>query len=73
MFLCQHKYALDIIEDCGLRGAKPIDFPIEENHKLALANGQELHDATRYRRLVGRLIYLIIIRPELTYPVHVLS
>jgi len=73
MFLCQRKYALDIIEECGLLGAKPADFPIEENHKLALACGRELPDATRYRRLVGRLIYLTITRPELTYAVHVLS
>jgi len=73
MYLCQHKYALKIIEECGLLGAKPADFPIEENHKLALATGRELHDATRYRRLVGRLIYLTITRPELTHAVYVLS
>ena len=73
MFLCQRKYALDIIEECGLLGAKPVEFPIEENHKLALASGELLNDVASYRRLVGRLIYLTITRPELTYAVHVLS
>ena len=34
MFLCQCKYTLDIIEECGLLGAKPAEFAIEENHKL---------------------------------------
>lgn len=38
MFLFQLKYALEIIEECGLLGAKPADFPIEENHKLALGH-----------------------------------
>jgi len=38
MFLCQHKYALEIIHECGLSGAKPTEFSIEENHKLALTN-----------------------------------
>jgi len=37
IFLCQRKYALDIVEEIGLLGSKPTDFPMEENHKLALA------------------------------------
>jgi len=52
-----------------------VDFPIEENHKLALAAGKDLDDLddpTRYRRLVGRLIYITIMRPKLSYVVHVL-
>jgi len=70
MFLCQRKYTLEIIDECGLLGAKSVDFPIEDNHKLTLATGRELANATRYRRLVDHLIYLTITRPELTYAVH---
>jgi len=73
LFLCQRKYALEIVDECGLRGSKPVDFPIKENHKLALASGKFVDDPVRYRRLIGRLIYLTIIRPELCYAVHILS
>ena len=73
MFLSQRKYALEIVDECGLLGAKPSDFPLEENHKLALATGPLLDDAGRYRRLLGRLIYLTITRPDLCYAVHILS
>jgi len=73
MFLCQRKYTLEILDEYGLLGAKPVDFPIEENHKLAMATRQILNDTTRYSRLVGKLIFLTITRPELTYAVHILS
>lgn len=45
---------------------------MEQNHKLYLAKGPPFLELSRYRRLVGRLIYLTITRPELTYPDHVL-
>ena len=32
-----------------------------------------MKDATQYRRLVGRLIYLTITRPNLIYAIHILS
>ena len=53
LFLCQRKYALEIIDECGLLGAKPTEFPMETNHKLALAKGHALADVTSYRRLIG--------------------
>ena len=73
IFLCQRKYALDIISEAGLLGAKPSPFPIEQNHSLALACGNLLEVPERYRRLVGRLIYLSFTRPDLAYAVHILA
>ncbi|CAH9103060.1 unnamed protein product [Cuscuta epithymum] len=73
LFLTQRKYALDIISEVGLLGAKPASFPIEQNHTLASATGSFLQDPEPYRRLMGRLIYLAVTRPDLTYSVHILS
>ena len=73
LFLSQRKYALDIISEAGLLGAKPANFPIEQNHQLAHQRGRDFAHPERYRRLVGRLIYLTITRPELCYAVHVLA
>ncbi|RVX15466.1 Retrovirus-related Pol polyprotein from transposon RE2 [Vitis vinifera] len=73
LFLCQRKYTLDIVSEAGLLGAKPCGFPIEHNHRLGLANGELLSNPESYRRLVGRLIYLAVTRPDLTYSVHILS
>lgn len=73
IYLCQRKYATDIILETGLLGAKPMSLPLEENHRLALAEGPLFSDPGCYRRLVGRLIYLCFTRPELSYCVHTLS
>jgi len=53
--------------------SKPIDSPIEENHKLAFAEGPLIADATQYRRPIGHLIYLTITLSELSCIFHVLS
>ncbi|GJU64569.1 retrovirus-related pol polyprotein from transposon RE2 [Tanacetum coccineum] len=68
IYLCQRKYALDIIAESGLLGYKPASFPMDENHNIALATGPLLKEPEKYRRLVGRLIYLTISRP-----VHILA
>lgn len=73
IYLCQRKYTLDIISETGLLGVKPVSFPLEQNHKLALAEGEPLSNPSPYRRLVGRLIYLSTTRPELSYAIHILS
>jgi len=73
MYLSQRKYILDLLSETGLLGAKPVSHPIEQNHKLALSTSKDFPDLTRYRRLVGRLIYLAHTRPELSYAIHLLS
>jgi len=72
IFLCQRKYALNIIAEAGLLGAKPSNVPIEHDHHLALAIDLFFPHPDQYRRLVGRLIYLCFTKPELSYYVHVL-
>lgn len=71
--LCQRKYALEILEDTGFLAAKPSRFSVDQNLVLMKEEGDLLADASQYRRLVGRMIYLTITRPDLVYAVHILS
>ncbi|KAK3038220.1 hypothetical protein RJ639_029660 [Escallonia herrerae] len=73
IFLSQRKYVLDILAECGLTGCKPASFPMEQQHKLSNESGGICKNSKEYRRLVGRLLYLNITCPDISYAVHILS
>ena len=56
-----------------LLACKPSKFPMDSNLRLSKHEGLLLDDPTPYRRLVGRLLYLTITRPDLVYSIQVLS
>ncbi|CAL1377952.1 unnamed protein product [Linum trigynum] len=71
--LNQRKYVLDILADAGLEAAKPCSTPIEQQHHLGRSPSPPAADPAAYRRLVGRLLYLTVTRPDITYAVNLLS
>lgn len=71
--LLQKFDALGIIYEAGLLGAKHALLSIEQNYKLGHATGAYLTNPEKYRRLVGCLIYLVVIRPDLSYTIHIIS
>lgn len=73
LFISQRKYTLNILSEAGLLGAKPANTLMEQNHNLARSEAKLFTKPEKYRRLIGRLIYLTITRPNLCYSVHVLA
>lgn len=73
IFLSQRKYALDILANVGFLGGHPVEFPIEQNHQLAMSKAPVMINPQSYRCLVGRLTYISATRPDLVYAVHTLS
>ncbi|KAK8955072.1 hypothetical protein KSP39_PZI002920 [Platanthera zijinensis] len=62
LVLSQRKYFLDLLHDAGYSGCKPVNTPMDVNHKLcAQASDSDtlLQNPEYYRRLVEKLIYLM--------------
>ncbi|XP_031272251.1 uncharacterized protein LOC116130664 [Pistacia vera] len=64
---------MDILEETGMSDCRPIDSPMDPNSKLSLGQGEPLADAGKYRRLVGKLNYLTITRPDISFSVGIVG
>ncbi|KAG7527831.1 Integrase catalytic core [Arabidopsis thaliana x Arabidopsis arenosa] len=76
LFLSQRKYTLDLLSQVGKLGAKPAKTPLEDDYKAnrkGELDNKPFEDVTQYRRLVGKLIYLTITRPDICFAVNVVS
>ena len=71
--ISQKKYTLDILTDIDMLDCKFVDTPMDPNVELVPSQGDLLRDLGRYRQLVGKLNYLTITRPDISFPVSVVS
>ena len=69
IYVSQRNYTLQLIEDMGFLGAKPVTTPMDPRNNLRSDKGDIFDDPAKYRRLVGRLLYLNITRPDISFSV----
>ncbi|KAL0401802.1 UNVERIFIED_CONTAM: Retrovirus-related Pol polyprotein from transposon RE1 [Sesamum latifolium] len=73
MLATQSKYISDIVCDLGLEHGKGASTPLPPGIKLSAEEGNLLADPSRYRRLVGRILYLSFTRPDVSHTAQQLS
>jgi hypothetical protein len=71
--ISQRKYCLDLLKDAGLLGSKPANTPLDTSIKLYNDSAMPYADISRYRRLVGKLLYLNTTQPDITFATQQLS
>ena len=74
IFICQRKYAKEVLERFGMERSNLANNPIVPGCKLSKSgSGAVSVDATEYKQLVGSLLYLTATRPDLMYAVGLIS
>ncbi|KAL1213817.1 Retrovirus-related Pol polyprotein from transposon RE2 [Cardamine amara subsp. amara] len=87
LFLSQRKYTLDMLAETGKLGAKPAKTPLVDGYKVKRKGEKKdkkdlqeedpldkpYANPLQYRRLVGKLIYLTLTRPDLCFSVNQVS
>ncbi|XP_017191699.3 uncharacterized mitochondrial protein AtMg00810-like [Malus domestica] len=63
---------MDLLEEAEFTDCKPVATLINSKLKLTI-DGEALKNVTYYKRLVGKLIYLTITRPDITFAVSLVS
>lgn len=64
---------MELIRHVGVLDHKPIITPLDPTVTLNEIDGDPLPDPSLYRTLVGKLIYLTITRPDLSFDAQLLS
>ncbi|KAG7583985.1 Retrotransposon Copia-like N-terminal [Arabidopsis suecica] len=69
--VCQRKYTLNLLEETGLLVCRPSTILMEPSLKLSQHSDEpEIENPKTYRRLIGKLMYLTITRPDITFAVN---
>jgi hypothetical protein len=73
IFISQKKYIGELLKKFEMKDCNHVSTPMEKNINLTSNEGSAFEDPTKYRQVVGSLIYLTTTRPDMTFVVGILS
>lgn len=73
LFVSQQKYVTGLLKEFQVSEGKACKLPLDQHLKLKINDWVLLADPKHYRLLIGKLIYLTITRPDISFAVQVLS
>lgn len=72
-FISQKKYIRELLNRFGMEDYHPLYTPMEQNLKLKLVEENQFEDATKFKQLIGSLIYLTTTIPNISFMIGILS
>ncbi|GKA74848.1 uncharacterized mitochondrial protein-like protein [Tanacetum coccineum] len=63
----------DLLDRARITDKMVEDIPIDAKAKYTPTDGDPLQEPSLYRNIVGSLVYLIVIRPDISYAVYIVS
>ena len=73
LHLMQKKYVIDLLTRTNMMDARPVSMPMAPTPKLSLTSGTPMDNPSEYRAVLGSLQYLALTRPDIAFPVNLLS
>jgi hypothetical protein len=73
MFLSQQPYVEDMLQTFGMANYYPTKVPMVKNTQVEINMNDQKVNPTISRRMVGKLIYLVHTRPDITFCVSIVS
>lgn len=73
VFICQKKYAREILKKFHMEDCKSVSTPMNQKEKLSKEDETEKVDEAYFRGLIGCLMYLTATRPDILNAVSILS
>ncbi|GAU32111.1 hypothetical protein TSUD_357950 [Trifolium subterraneum] len=73
IFLCQQRYAKEVLERFKMDKSNGVYSPIVTGTKLSKHDKSEEVNPTQFKQIVGSLMYLTATRPDLMFAVHMIA
>ncbi|GLJ24590.1 hypothetical protein SUGI_0469950 [Cryptomeria japonica] len=73
IFICQTKYLRELLKNFGMENSKPVSTPMVTSEKLSIKDTSIPVNPTRYKSMIGGMLYLTQTRPDIMNAVSIVS
>jgi hypothetical protein len=73
IFMCQHRYAKEILERFGMENSNAVCSHMVTGTKLSKHDTGNKVDPTQFKQIIGSLMYLTATRPDLMFAVNMIA